>query len=240
LQKSRIGVFGGMGPSATVDFMEKLIRLTPATRDQDHIPMMVANLPHIHDRSSAILGRGRDPLPQLLEGIDLLNHAGVGVIAIPCNSSHHWFAQLRARSQAPLLHIAEASVAAIPLRCNARIEIFATRGALASGFYQRALEAQGMDYLLPTPDSGQNDVDLCIKEVKAGRVGLAALSLSRACAAAADAGATALIMGCTEIPIASRQADTAGLAVVDSSLELARVCVTYALERGWNRPGWDS
>jgi aspartate racemase len=47
-------------------------------------------------------------------------------------------------------------------------------------------------------------------------------------------------MGCTELPIASRYADTAGLILVDSSLELARASVAFALERGWNRPGWDS
>jgi aspartate racemase len=237
---SRIGVFGGMGPLATVDFMEKLVRLTPATRDQDHIPMLVASLPHTHDRSSAILGRGRDPLPQLLEGIDLLNHAGVGVIAIPCNSSHHWFAQLRERSQAPLLHIAETSVAAVPRSKASRVAIFATRGALLSGFYQRALRIQDVDYLLPDPEGAQNDVDLCIREVKAGQFDAAGAALERACSSAATAGATALIMGCTEIPIACRHADTAGLVLIDSSLELARASVAYALERGWNRPGWDS
>ena len=52
---SRIGVFGGMGPQATVDFMDKLVRLTPASRDQEHLPVIVASLPHIHDRSRAIL-----------------------------------------------------------------------------------------------------------------------------------------------------------------------------------------
>ncbi len=237
---SRIGVFGGMGPLATVDFMEKLVRLTPATRDQDHIPMLVASLPHTHDRSTAILGRGRDPLPQLLEGIDLLNHAGVGVIAIPCNSSHHWFAKLRERSSAPLLHIAEVSVAAVPTSHATRVAIFATRGALSSGFYQRSLQMQGIEYLLPDPENGQNDVDLCIREVKAGSFDLAGLSLERACAAVAAAGATALIMGCTEIPIACRHANTSGLVLIDSSLELARASIAYALERGWNRPGWDS
>lgn len=237
---SRIGVFGGMGPLATVDFMEKLVRLTPATRDQEHIPILLASLPHIHDRSSAILGVGPDPLPQLLDGIDVLNHAGVGVIAIPCNSSHHWFEQLRARSKAPLLHIAEASVAAIPQSDKTHVAIFATRGALASGFYQRALDTQGGNYFLPDPDGAQMDVDLCIREIKAGHYESGGGALSRACLAASAAGATTLIMGCTELPVASRHADTAGLTLVDSSLELARASVAYALERGWNRPGWDS
>lgn len=237
---SRIGVFGGMGPLATVDFMDKLVRLTPAVRDQDHIPTMVASLPHIYDRSSAILGKGRDPLPQLLNGIDLLNHAGVGLIVIPCNSSHHWFSQLRERSKAPLLHIAEVSVAAVPRQRATRVAIFATRGALLSGFYQRALQTHGIEYFLPDSGRGQDEVDLCIREIKAGHFDVAGSALERACAAAVSAGATALIMGCTEIPIACSQANTAGLILIDSSLELARASVAYALERGWNRPAWDA
>ncbi len=237
---SRIGVFGGMGPSATVDFLDKLVRLTPASRDQDHLPVIVASLPHIHDRSSAILGRGRDPLPQLLAGIAMLNRAEVGVIAIPCNSSHHWFDDMSRSSKAPLLHIAKACVEAIAPDSASRVVIFATRGALASGFYQRELLARGLDFMLPEPDGAQKQVDACIREVKAGNTEAGAQHLAQACQDVVRQGATALIMGCTEIPIASKCADMSGLVLVDSSLELARASVAFALARGWNRPGWDS
>lgn len=237
---SRIGVFGGMGPSATVDFLDKLVKLTPASRDQDHLPVIVASLPHIHDRSSAILGRGRDPLPQLLAGIDMLNQAAVGVIAIPCNSSHHWFDEMSRCSKAPLLHIAKTCVEAIDVAAGSRVAIFATRGALASGFYQRELLARGMDFFLPDSEGAQKQVDSCIREIKAGSLEAGAQQLSLACQEAVRQGATTLIMGCTEIPIASRLADVFGLTLVDSSLELARASVTFALARGWNRPGWDS
>jgi aspartate racemase len=237
---SRIGVFGGMGPSATVDFLDKLVKLTPAARDQDHLPVIVASLPHIHDRSSAILGRGRDPLPQLLAGIEILNRAEVGVIAIPCNSSHHWFDQMSHSSKAPILHIAKACVQAIAPSAGARVAIFATRGALASGFYQRELSARGIEFMIPEPDGAQVEVDDCIREVKAGNLAAGALHLSKACRGAARQGVTTLIMGCTELPIASRAADVSGLVLIDSSLELARASVAFALAKGWNRNGWDS
>ena len=93
--------------------MDKLVQLTPARRDQDHLPVVVASLPHVHDRSRAILGQGPSPLPLLLQGIDFLNACEVGVVAIPCNSSHHWYDELRQRSRAPILHIAHTCVAAI-------------------------------------------------------------------------------------------------------------------------------
>lgn len=236
---SRIGVFGGMGPQATVDFLDKLVRLTPATRDQDHLPVIVASLPHIHDRSRAILGTGRDPLPMLLSGIDFLNTTGVGVIAIPCNSSHHWYTQMSERSAVPILHIAQACVAAMA-KPDGKVAVLATRGALASGFYQRALAERGIDYLVPAPDTAQVEVDGCIREIKAGNMDAGGAHLAAALADARAQGASAVIMGCTEIPIAARHAGDTPLTLVDSSLELARATVNYALERGWNRPGWDS
>ena len=60
-----LGVLGGMGPLATADFLAKLVRATPARRDQDHIPTLVCSAADIPDRASAILGRGPDPLPAM-------------------------------------------------------------------------------------------------------------------------------------------------------------------------------
>ncbi len=236
---SMIGVLGGMGPAATLDFLDKLVKLTPASRDQEHLPFIVANLPHTHDRSSAILGVGRDPLPQLLAGIALLNQIAVQVIVIPCNSSHHWFDEMSRLSRAPLLHIAKTCLDAIPVSSETRVAVFATRGALMSGFYQRELVAHGLGFIPPDFEHTQPQVDLCIREVKAGHLEAAGQFMTQACRLATQQGANTLIMGCTELPLASRYADTSGLVLIDSSLELARASVTFALERGWNRPGWD-
>jgi aspartate racemase len=237
---ARIGVFGGMGPSATVDFMDKIVQLTPATRDQEHLPVIVASLPHIPDRSSAILGKGPDPLPALLAGIDVLNRIGVGVVAIPCNSSHHWYAEMTSHSRAPIIHIAKACVAVVPATPQAKVAVLATRGALAAGFYQFALQERGIDYIVPDSTCGQDDVDACIRAVKGGDVPAGTAALDRALAAIAAIGATAVIMGCTEIPIAARAAAPTSLALIDSTLELARATVAFALDRGWNKSIWAS
>ena len=237
---SSIGILGGMGPSATVDFMDKIIQLTPAACDQEHLPVIIANLPHVPDRSSAILGRGEDPLPALLRGIDLLNQIEVGVLAIPCNSSHHWYAQMTERSRAPIIHIAQACVAAIPEAPQARIAVLATRGALVSGFYQAALQARGLEFMVPNAHGVQNHVDTCIKAIKGGDMRNGTAALNEALAAMASAGATAAILGCTELPVAARTANPTSMALIDSSLELARATVAYALEKGWNQPTWHS
>jgi aspartate racemase len=235
---SIIGVLGGMGPAATADFMAKLVALTPAACDQEHLPVLVASLPHIPDRSQAILGDGPDPLPYLMSGIAVLNQAEVGLVVVPCNTSHHWFDEMAKGCRSPMLHIARACVAALPASPDMRVSLFATRGAIHSGFYQRELALRGLHCVAPDPDGAQRDVDACIRAVKGGDLALGAAHLAAALADAKARGAQAVIMGCTEIPVAAAQLQDPGLLLVDSSLELARQAVKHAMYLGWNRAPW--
>ncbi|WP_175783621.1 aspartate/glutamate racemase family protein [Burkholderia ambifaria] len=228
-----VGVLGGMGPLATVDFMHRVIGLTRARCDQEHLPMIVANLTRTPDRSRAILDGGADPLPALLDGVALLNRCGVDVIAIPCNSAHHWYAPLRECSAAPVLHIVDASVAAVPAGVR-RVAVLATGGTLVSGFYQAALRARGFEPVMPAV-TAQRDIAACIAAVKAGKVDASVRRLSRALATLARRDVGVAVMGCTEIPIAARALRDAPFALIDSTQELARATVAYAAERGWGR-----
>ncbi|AFL75918.1 aspartate/glutamate racemase family protein [Thiocystis violascens] len=229
---SFIGVLGGMGPAATVDFMAKLVALTPACCDQDHLPVVVVTLPRVPDRSAAILGRGQDPLPALKEGIALLNRADVGLVVIPCSTSHHWYDELSAASHAPILHIARAAVSRVPR--GERALILATRGALASGFFQRELAAWETPFDIPSPDDEQVLVDDCIRLIKSGQPEPAGACLERVLVKARTRGARTAILGCTELPLAAVYAERHSLGLIDCTLELARCAVEYALQRGWN------
>ncbi|MFL9921723.1 amino acid racemase [Paraburkholderia fungorum] len=229
-----IGILGGMGPLATVDFMAKVVQLTDAACDQQHLPMLIANLPHVADRSRAILGDGEDCLDGLLDGIDLLNRNGVGLITVPCNSAHHWYAQMRARSAAPMLHIADASLAAVPATAR-RVAVLGTGGTLVSGFYQAALAARDIEPLVPDADMQQR-IAACIHAVKAGALERASGELAVVLDVLAAQGVRAAVMGCTEIPLAARLLPDPPLTLIDSSLELARATVSFAVARGWNRP----
>jgi aspartate racemase len=230
-----IGILGGMGPLATVDFMDRVVRLTStagATCDQQHLPLLIANLPHIPDRSKAMLEAGEDPLPAMLDGIDMLNRNGVELIAIPCNSAHYWYDEMRRHSKAPILHIAETCVAAVPPGMR-RVAVLATGGTLNSGLYQHILSAHGIEPVVPD-DATQQRIDACICAVKAGEYGESALQLAAALADLEARGAQAAVMGCTEIPLAARELSAPLMTLVDSTLELARATVSHALARGWN------
>lgn len=233
-----IGVLGGMGPAATVDFMAKLVSLTPATCDQDHLPVLVASLPQVPDRSRAILAAGplalhEDPLPALCRGLRLLNGAGVGVIAMPCHTAHHWYGALASRSAAPLLHIGRAALEALPPVRGLAVGLLATRGTLHAGFYQRMLAERGMKALLPDAQRTQPAVDACIAAVKAGRAEQGARHLHQALAAIARDGAQVCLLACTELPVAAAlMTGEAAVPCVDPTLELARAAVAYARSHG--------
>ncbi len=82
-----VGVLGGMGPDATVDFMAKVIALTPATKDQDHIRMIIDHNPKVPNRQTAILDNGEDPGPDLAATATRLDTAGADFLVIPCNTA---------------------------------------------------------------------------------------------------------------------------------------------------------
>lgn len=98
-ERRLIGVLGGMGPLATIDFMQKVIDATPAERDQDHVPLIVYSVPQIPDRVGAACAGTDEPLPAMLAGIRTLEKAGVEAIAIACNTAHAWYDQLAASTR---------------------------------------------------------------------------------------------------------------------------------------------
>jgi len=227
----RLGILGGMGPLATVDLMEKIVRATPAERDQQHLPLVVWSDPRVPPRSDAILSGGPSPLPAMREGLRALEAAGALAVAIPCNTAHHWALELMRDSPLELLHIAEAVEAAL-LRRAAPIRalgLLATAGTVRAGIYQERLGARGRRVLVPGPDA-QARVQQGIDAVKRGRPGDGAEPLAAEAKALLEAGADAVVLACTEIPIALREAPEAlRRSCLDATEALAERCVEWAL-----------
>ncbi|MBK8323587.1 MAG: amino acid racemase [Betaproteobacteria bacterium] len=229
----RVGILGGMGPAAALDLQAKILALTPATRDEDHLPVVTWNVPQIPDRVAAIEGRGPSPLPAIAEGARSLEAAGAEAIAIACNTAHHWAEELRSLMRVPLLHIVDAvaeAIAARPAR-PARIGLMGTRGTLASGFYGRRLEALGFAWIAPDEACQAAFIDPAIAAVKrADRTG-AVEHFSGAARDLRERGADLLLLGCTELPLALAGSgfETCSL---DANHALAQSVVRFALGPG--------
>jgi aspartate racemase len=224
-----VGILGGMGPLATVDLMAKIIAHTPATRDQDHVPVVAWNVPQVPDRQRALAGDGPSPLPAMLEGIARLNEAGATCIAIACNTAHHWHAELQAASAAPILHIARITLQVLQREQIAGpVGLIATHGTLAAGLYQDLLEPAGIECL--SPDAAQMDalfVPGCYA-IKRGAVMEGGRLLDALAEALVARGATRLLLACTEVPVGLERIDSALLPIcIDPTLALAQACIAH-------------
>jgi len=224
-----IGVLGGLGPWATLDLFEKMLRLTPAARDQDHLRIIIDNNPKIPDRSPAILGDGEDPVPALVDTARNLERAGAECIVIPCNTAHAFYEPIRAAVGIPVLHIMDevARAAADEMPGLHAVGVLATRATIVSGLYHRSFARIGVEVL--GPDAGGQDViNEAIYGVKAGRMGP---EVTRGLVAVSErlirGGAQALVLGCTELPFVLRPGDVPVL-LLDSNFILARAAVRFA------------
>ncbi len=227
-----LGVLGGMGPLASAHFMLRLTLLTQAARDQDHVPTILWSDPRIPDRIAGLAGTGPDPLPWLLRGIDGLRQAGCGAIAIPCNTVHAWFQPMIRAAGMPILHIVDAAAADLRRLGIARgtIGVMGTIPTLAMRLYQDRLEAEGWNCIQPDPEQMERLVLPAIEMVKLGRPAETFAPLAEVVNSLAARGATAVVLGCTEIPLGIQAGPGSALrvAVVDTIDALARAAIRWA------------
>ena len=227
-----LGVLGGMGPLASAHFMLRLTLLTPAGRDQEHIPAVLWSDPRVPDRTAAWRSQGPDPLPSLMRGVDGLRAAGCDAIAIPCNTAHGWYDQMAARAGLPILHIVDA--AATQLRRmgipGGPIGLMGTAGTLEMRLYQDRLENQGWSCIIPDQDQMHQLVTPAIAAVKANCLAAAFHPLAEVANSLAARGAAAVILGCTEIPlgIQAGSADALHVPMVDTIDALAFSAIAWA------------
>lgn len=219
-----LGVLGGMGPMATVDFMAKIAHNTEAARDQDHVEMVACSAAGIPDRTEAILGRGPDPLPAMRAALVRLEAAGATFIAFPCNTAHHWHGALQRHASARILHIVDAVVERLGT-ATGDVGVLATDGTLKARIYQDRLGRHGINCRAPDA-AGQAEVMRAIRLVKAGRSAEAAAILTEQAEALIAAGCARVAMACTEIPVALAGAEgDLGSRLLDATDALAAACV---------------
>jgi aspartate racemase len=225
-----IGVLGGMGPLATADFFRKVISETPAKGDADHVPLLIQSDPRIAPRPAAILREGRSPLPELLAGRDRLIRAGATALAMPCNTAHFWYADLLEGCTVPFLSIVDASVNELSLVADvgSTIGIIATRATLAAEIFDPTLIRSGYTVMLPDEIVMSTLVSPGIEFVKAGESLRGGQLIEQAVLALLNDGARAVLLACTETPVALDALESQlRIHCVDSTAALARSCVAW-------------
>lgn len=195
-----VGVIGGMGPDATIDFMARVLARTPATRDQDHVRMLVNHNPRIPSRQAAMRNEGEDPGEVIAAIAAGLEHGGADFLVMPCNLAHAWQDDILAATGIPFVSIVDESVHAALRECrDGPIGVFTTPGCFTAGLYQRALGDRPT--VLQTMDELAETMAL-VERIKAGdRSAAVADGLRELADRLITRGAKALIAACTEFPL---------------------------------------
>lgn len=224
-----VGVLGGMGPEATIDFMADVLQLTRAGRDQDHIHLIVDQNPKVPNRQEAIRGGGDEVGPALAAMARRLQAAGADFLVMPCNSAHAFEDSIRNAATVPFVSIIEVCVQALQEACGGgkRIALMATDGLVATGLYQRALKSAGFDVLLPDGPE-QERLMVLIHRIKGGdKQRDVARKMAELARSLADRGAEVVLAACTEIPLVLEAQDLP-VPLVSSTTALARRTVALA------------
>jgi aspartate racemase len=199
-----VGVIGGMGPAATVDFMRRLVAATPAHDDRDHLHVMVDNNPKVPSRIAALIeGTGADPAPALCQMAKGLEAQGADFLVIPCNTAHYYLPEIARSVNIPVLDMVGLSVQKLAAADPAprRIGLLASPAVRLVGLYQKRIEEMGLQAVFPSPHH-ESRLLAVIKAVKSGQIETRHHQDYTAVAEnLLDAGADAFLIACTELSV---------------------------------------
>ncbi|WP_439124855.1 aspartate/glutamate racemase family protein [Marivita sp.] len=223
----KIGVLGGMGPEATIYFMQQVVDAIDARDDSDHIPLLVDNNTQVPSRIKAILeGGGKDPGPVLAQMAEGLVAAGAEALVMPCNTAHYYADQVATATDAPFLNMVEMSCAeAGKIAPGGKVGLLGSPALQQVGVFEAALADQGLSSVYAAE---QGRALATIRSIKAqGPSEFAAHTLSDICAQMVDDGADVICICCTEFSLLA-SAINARVPMFDALQVLVSASVEYS------------
>lgn len=224
-----IGILGGMGPEATIDLFYKIIKSTPAEKDQDHLRIVIDNNPKIPDRIAAISGKGEDPLPALRETARNLEKAGADFIIIPCNTAHYFLPSIQESVKIPILNMIEGTAKETQKRIPQiqKVGLLASIGIYETEIYHQQFKKYNIEVISPE-EKDKEEIMKVIYAVKAGNLSEEIKkNILKIAQKLIDKGAKAIITGCTEIPLILKEGDVS-VPIIDPTQVLAKAAVQKA------------
>ena len=197
-----IGILGGMGTQAGLDFCSKLAKLNRGKADQKYPLFVLYNKSNIPDRKQN-LKKYNKVLKSLIDGCKFLQKSKCKFISIPCNTAHYWYKDLKKKIKIPILNMPEIvySNAKKNLKRNSKIGLLATEATIKTGVYSHYFNKK---FLLISPNTTlqQRSVNKSIKLVKMGKTKEAERAIKPAVNYLIKKKCKKIILGCTELPIA--------------------------------------
>ncbi|MDK2783634.1 cysteate racemase [Thermococcus sp. PK] len=201
-----IGILGGMGPLATVELFKRIVLKTPAKKDQDHPRIIIYNNPKIPDRTAYILGKGENPLPELIDSAKKLESWGADFIIMPCNTAHYFADEIQKAIKIPLINMVEETAEYIKTLNLKKVGLLATDGTIKGMVYHNALLKRGIEIAVPDKNGQRELMDAIYEGIKAGNLEWGREKMLEIAKKLEKRG-EGLIAGCTEVSVVLRQED---------------------------------
>jgi len=227
-----IGILGGLGPEATVFIFQTILQHTPASKDQEHLRILIDNNPKVPERLPAILGSGPDPVPMMVSSIQALTRAGAEFIIIPCVTAHYFLPELRRKITLPILSMLDEAALQISASRPAikMIGLLAAEGTMKVGLFQNRLSQEGIQTIIPEGDD-RAEVQNYIFKIKDTRSKHDRKEILKKFGEIGERmivrGAQAILIGCTEISIVVNP-DSFAVRGFDALTILARAAIREA------------
>ena len=197
-----IGILGGMGTQAGLDFCSKLAKLNRGKADQKYPLFVLYNKANIPNRKQN-LKKYNKVLKSLIHGCKFLQKNNCKFISIPCNTAHYWYKDLKKKINIPILNMLETVYLSAKKNCkkNSKVGLLATEGTLKTGVYNNIFD-KNYNLMIPSENIQKNSVNKAIKFVKMGNVRAAEKAIKPAINYLMSIKCKKIILGCTELPIA--------------------------------------
>ena len=223
-----LGIIGGAGPMATAYFMEQIISMTKADKDQEHIHMLVDNNPRIPDRTKYILDNSAEnPEPVFRAMGENLKANGASVFAIPCITASYFIPELEKDLNIKIVDIIGEVIKYLRQKDIDCVGLMATDGTVSTGIFQTRLEEAGIKVILPDKSDQALIMDTIYGRVKAG-LSVNPNQLQRVRDNLALYGAKLSILGCTELSVASMD-DPENLGLKNGFLDAMKILAAASI-----------
>ena len=197
-----IGILGGMGTQAGLDFCNKLAVINRGKSVQNYPLFILYNKSNIPKRPENIK-KYHNVLKSLIKGCLLLQKNKCKFIVMPCNTAHYWHNDLQKKIKIPILSMPKEVYLHTKKSCkkNSKIGILCTEATLKTGIYSKYFNKK-FDLISPKKSIQKNSVNKAIKYVKMGKVKEAEKAIKSAVKNLINQKCKKIILGCTELPIA--------------------------------------
>ena len=222
-----IGVLGGMGPYATLDFLRLILDLTTAKRESEHYRVIVDSNPKIPSRTRAYLFGDADPVPMMRESVLNLMHAGADFIVLPCNSAHYFLPRVFDGISIKVVDMVESTSGVIIQHGWKKVGVLAGEVTVGSQLYERYLTPNDVCVVHVSEDE-QKGVRRIIEDVKNNKISIQTRTIfADLIDTLIKNGAQSIILGCTELQAIVRDLKL-NIPIIDSLEVLARAAIAEA------------